>query len=117
MSRAAARPLVERNRRLSDLLRAFDTFRATYEEDQQAGILQGIQQGVQQGIQQGRLELLRADLLEFGSSRFGDPDAALVSLIQASDDADVLNRVWLGLIHQSLGSWDEVRTSLVKDQS
>lgn len=65
-----------------------------------------LDEGREEGREEGRVLEARQTLLDFGSDRFGEPDATIAAMVARLDDLDALRRLARG-VHRT-SSWQEL---------
>jgi hypothetical protein len=70
------------------------------------GLSEGRVEGRVEGLAEGRLEEARQVLLQLGSKKFGEPEAAMRAQITAIVDVDKLNAFVAGILDAA--TWDEL---------
>jgi hypothetical protein len=85
-------------------MRESTTYQAILREGRQEGIIVGRAEG----IMEGRIEGERRLLVRQGTKRFGVPDAATVTAIEAIEDLDRFEALGDRILDAGIQSWDDL---------
>lgn len=84
----------------------------TYQKVLNEGLQEGRQEGLQEGRQEGRQEEARRILLRQGTRRFGTPDAAIITALEAIDDIDHLEALTDRIFDPAARDWSDLLQGL-----
>jgi predicted transposase YdaD len=90
------------------IMRESVTYQAILREGRQEGIIVGREEGIMEGRIEGRIEGERRLLVRQGTKRFGVPDAATVTAIEAIEDLDRFEALGDRILDAGIQSWDDL---------